>query len=354
MIAISCPGFSMTPFSEMIEAIAPHFESWEIIAEGLHTMADIEDDVTECKDSYDMELTVHAPFSDLNIASLNPRIRESSIAQVIEAIRISSGLGIRLISLHPGHRSPLGAYFPEKVKEVHKKSLRRIDKAREEYGVSLALENMPKMWISLCSYAQEIAALIEGTGLKICFDLGHANISGDINGFLGLKHSFANVHLHDNDGRIDRHLVLGEGNINIEMVEDAVANSSRFDIFELVDTALSGDGVRTSRIIDGLRGEGIAAAQLSWALVREIRTLAAMAAAVAVSDPVDAVLRQYRVWQKRQAPVRAGLLRHNAGRWQQLLKRAGRVDRIIKGAESGNPWDELLQLSLMMAGIRLV
>ena len=149
-------------------------------------------------------------------------------------------------------------------------------------------------------------------------------------------------------------LLHGEGNINIEMVEDAVANSSRFDIFELVDTALSGDGVRTSRIIDGLRGEGIAAAQLSWALVREIRTLAAMAAAVAAGDPVDAVLRQYRVWQKRQAPVRAGLLRHNAGRWQQLLKRAGRVDRIIKGAESGNPWDELLQLSLMMAGIRLV
>ncbi|UCE75270.1 MAG: sugar phosphate isomerase/epimerase [Methanomassiliicoccales archaeon] len=63
-----------------------------------------------------------------------------------------------------------------------------------------------------------MAELIEGTNLKICFDVGHANISEDIGGFLGLKETFANIHLHDNDGKIDRHLVLGQGNIEISAI----------------------------------------------------------------------------------------------------------------------------------------
>jgi DNA polymerase-3 subunit delta len=149
-------------------------------------------------------------------------------------------------------------------------------------------------------------------------------------------------------------LLYGTGNVDIEMVEQAVSNSSRFDVFELVDTALSGDAARTSRIIDGLRGEGVEPVLLSWALAREVRSLASMAAGLTHGESVDAVLRRFRVWQKRQTPVRAGLQRHNLRRWQQFLKRAAHIDRIIKGAEPGNPWDELLQLSLMIAGIRLV
>ena len=218
MIAISCPGFCMTPFTAMAEVISPHFISWEIIAEGRHAMPDIMDELKRCKASYNFEFTVHAPFSDLNIASLNPEIRESSIAQITEAIRASSELDIELVTLHPGHKSPLGAYFLDEIKEVHKKSLGKIDKVGEEYGVLLALENIPKMWISLCSFAEEMCDLIEGTNMKICFDVGHANISDDINNFLSLKQDFANLHLHDNQGRIDKHLILGQGNIDIKSI----------------------------------------------------------------------------------------------------------------------------------------
>jgi DNA polymerase III subunit delta len=60
------------------------------------------------------------------------------------------------------------------------------------------------------------------------------------------------------------------------------------------------------------------------------------------------------VWDKRKPPVRTGLQRHNLNRWQLLLRRAGRIDRMIKGVEAGNPWDELLQLALLMAGVRTV
>ena len=62
---------------------------------------------------------------------------------------------------------------------------------------------------------------------------------------------------------------------------------------------------------------------------------------------------QQRVWQKRKPMVQAGLQRHPIKRWRQLQQRMGRVDRMIKSGEPGNRWDELLQLTLLIAGVRL-
>ena len=174
----------MTPFSEMLDKIAPHFDSWEIVAEGMHTMSDIEGYIRKARESHNIHFSVHAPFSDLNIASLNPKIREASIAQTKEAIGICSDLDIGLVTIHPGYKSPLGAYFGDKIRETNKNSLKEIGRAGEEFGVVLALENIPRMWISLCSTASELMELLDGTNMKICFDVGHANISRDIMGFL--------------------------------------------------------------------------------------------------------------------------------------------------------------------------
>ncbi len=149
-------------------------------------------------------------------------------------------------------------------------------------------------------------------------------------------------------------LLYGEGTIDVPQVEEGVADSARYDIFELVDTALLGDAVRTSRVIEGLRAEGVEPILVLWALLREIRTMAQMAGELAKGGSIEALLGQYRVWEKRKGPVRAGLQRHTLKRWLLLLRRAGRIDRMIKGVEPGNPWDELLQLALLMAGVRTV
>ncbi|HEX9803401.1 MAG TPA: DNA polymerase III subunit delta [Gammaproteobacteria bacterium] len=149
-------------------------------------------------------------------------------------------------------------------------------------------------------------------------------------------------------------LLHGEGPIDAAQVEEGVADSARYDIFELVDTALLGDAPRTARVIEGLRAEGVEPILVLWALLREIRAQAQMAGELAQGSSVDAVLGRFRVWEKRKAPVRAGLARHTLKRWLLLLRRAGRIDRMVKGAEPGNPWDELLQLALLMAGVRTV
>lgn len=149
-------------------------------------------------------------------------------------------------------------------------------------------------------------------------------------------------------------LLHGESSINAQMVEEGVADSARYDIFELVDTALLGDSARVARVMEGLRGEGVEPILILWALVREIRVLEEMAWEMEHGASVDAVMKARWVWEKRKPAVRAGLKRHNARRWSQLLRRAVRIDRMVKGAEQGNPRDELVQLALLIAGVRLV
>jgi sugar phosphate isomerase/epimerase len=247
MIGISCPGFCMTPFSDLLEKIAPHFKLWEIIAEGMHEMRNIKAEIKNAMDSYDMRFTVHAPFSDLNLASLNPRIRKSAIDQVREAIKISSELGIDVITIHPGYKSPLGVYFEEKFQETNKESIKELDKIGQEFNMTLALENMPKMWISLCHDANQMMELVNETGIKLCFDLGHANISGTIQEIMELKEDFANIHIHDNHGDRDYHLVLGEGNIDIPGILKQLSGYKGDHIIESTNLE---EGIRSKLILE--------------------------------------------------------------------------------------------------------
>lgn len=148
-------------------------------------------------------------------------------------------------------------------------------------------------------------------------------------------------------------LIHGAAEISAEMVADAVANSARFDLFGLVDSALAGNGERVARMLNGLRAEGVEPVLVLWALAREIRTLATMAFEVQHGMSREQVMRNQRVWEKRKPLVQKGL-RKSPRQWRYLLQRAGQIDRMIKGQAAGNVWDELLQLGLMMAGIRLV
>jgi len=153
-------------------------------------------------------------------------------------------------------------------------------------------------------------------------------------------------------------LLHGEGPITLDDIDDAVTDSARFDIYRLVDTALSGDVAYTQRMLNRLRDEGVEAVLVLWVLSREIRSLAKMAGESASpagrpdAAKLDQVLTQYRVWQKRKPLIKNVLMKYGPRRWQGLLIAAARIDRLIKGQSTGNVWDELLQLCLALAGLK--
>lgn len=142
-------------------------------------------------------------------------------------------------------------------------------------------------------------------------------------------------------------LLVDTPTVEAEQVLAAVADSTRYDQFKLVDAALAGEAPRTIRMIRGLRAEGVEPVLLSWLVNRELRLLSKLAEA---GRSLDAQFAAERVWQSRQPLLRRALQRLPADAIVRLLRDSLRVDRLVKGAAPGDPWDELESLYVALAG----
>ena len=131
------------------------------------------------------------------------------------------------------------------------------------------------------------------------------------------------------------HLLHGEARLDLEDVLHSVADSARFDVFDLVDASLAGDGTRSVRILHGLREEGVAPALGAWALTRELRSISRMAGDMAGGASLDRVMASHRVWDKRRGLTSSALRRHPAPVWLDILGQAARTDRITKRRRPG-------------------
>lgn len=138
--------------------------------------------------------------------------------------------------------------------------------------------------------------------------------------------------------------------IDASAIAKIITDNARFDIFSLVECAVSGNSSRSLRIIDNLQAEGTEPVLILWALSREVRTMAELARQSKQGVPLGSLFSQFRIWEKRQAGVRRFLQQHNQQSCWKLLLESAKIDRIIKGAATGNVWNELKQLALKIAG----
>lgn len=145
-------------------------------------------------------------------------------------------------------------------------------------------------------------------------------------------------------------LLQGKGPVDADAITELVANSARFDVFALVDAALAGQAGRCLRILSGLQAEGTVPQVVLWALAREIRMLASMTTAIAGGQSVAAVLASWRVWNTRKSLVGGALQRLRPVQCATMLRDCARIDRVSKGQAGGSAWDELVQLTLVLAG----
>ncbi|ASJ03279.1 xylose isomerase [Thermococcus profundus] len=166
-------------------------------------------------DAYGLKATVHAPFSDLNIASFNERIKEASLGIIRETIELAAELEALVVTMHPGHCSPISVKNRGKYLEIHREALRRISHWSEEYGVKVGVENMPRFPILDAQNCDRLMEIIEGVEIGITFDVGHLNTTTrNFDRFMELfGHRIVHVHLHDNSGERDEHLSLGDGTV---------------------------------------------------------------------------------------------------------------------------------------------
>jgi len=167
--------------------------------------------------SYDFKYFVHAPSIDTNLASLNPALRRASEKTILKAVNFAAKIEAELLVSHVGR---LSRDYPRKLVEKSMKnatsSLNTLVHASSDLGVIFTIENDHSSRDHiLVGYPKQIKFLIESSGCKLTFDVGHANTVGKIVDFTKLFDKFiVNVHLSDNNGREDEHLPIGKGSID--------------------------------------------------------------------------------------------------------------------------------------------
>ncbi len=188
---------------------------------------------TEILESYSLKYSIHAPFMDVNIASLQDQSRLNSIDQIKSSIDLANEINAEAVVVHPGVTSFLpNKYFKKEVYEFANESIKEIEDYAKDLGVLATIENMPNFESMIYQNIVDLNQLLVENEMHMTLDIGHANHVGyapDEMIFDSIKH----VHVHDNLGDDDSHLPLGEGSIDLKYIINTLESKNYDGIYIL-------------------------------------------------------------------------------------------------------------------------
>jgi sugar phosphate isomerase/epimerase len=128
--------------------------------------------------------------------------RITMVDEIKRALEIAESVPFRYLIQHLGAG---GAEYDERRLDAAFTSLEELSVFARQRGVEVLLENIP----NALSTATALNRFLEQTHLDLnyCFDIGHANIGPGVeNEYNLMKTRIRSTHLHDNNGKDDKHL----------------------------------------------------------------------------------------------------------------------------------------------------
>lgn len=138
-------------------------------------------------------LTITEPSKPKRIAMVDEIKRAIEVAEVIPCKYMIQHLGVG------------GEEFDERKLDAALSSLEELNLFAGQRGAEILLENIPND----LSSGERLKLFLEFTHLKMhfCFDTGHANMMEGVEPAWSLmKDRIRSTHVHDNDGKADKHL----------------------------------------------------------------------------------------------------------------------------------------------------
>ena len=201
-------------------------EKIEIVDDGRHTLDETRvESLKKIIKKRGFATSVHAPFIDVNIALHSKPDRTAILARLKRSLQFSSELDSNYWVFHPGLQTGNSHFTPALDWELNFESIRDLLSAAQEFGVNATIENglhpLPFLMKTADDFMRFYKDLGE-TNLGITLDIGHANVNSQIHDFFEkLPERIVHAHLHDNHGRTDEHLGLGDGNIDWQKIVSA-------------------------------------------------------------------------------------------------------------------------------------
>jgi sugar phosphate isomerase/epimerase len=207
------------PFKKMTERLhRAETACIEIVDDGFHALD--KQRVSMLKsigESYGLKYSVHAPFADINIASPSKPLHKAMLKRLEKSISYANILDAYVWVFHPGLKTGVSMFYPGMDWLQNLKTTRSLIKIASDYGVKIAIENVPEPFPFLMKSVEDFTKFYEeiNEDIGLVFDVGHANLNRQIESFLTVfKDNIVHIHAHDNDGKDDQHLGIGLGNID--------------------------------------------------------------------------------------------------------------------------------------------
>lgn len=161
----------------------------------------------------------HSPAGrPLDVAAEDEETRGHTVDVVRQTMRVAADLGARVVVCDAVRRVSRDPEERQRRQNLLAGSLRELLEDAARLELRLVIENHP--WWSLFETPadfEELVAAYDLAGLGACWDTGHGWLSGHpAETACRLEAHLVTVHLHDNDGREDLHLVPTEGSLSWE------------------------------------------------------------------------------------------------------------------------------------------
>ena len=265
-ISFSSVDATANPLDWMYRLEDAGFQGWEIVDEGLQRVeGELQERVRELHQTTNLIFSLHAPLSDINIASVNEPMWAESLRQIKQSIESTYEFIDEICVVHPGIFSPLSMQIPEKALGKATTSLITLCEFAADRGLRIAVENLTSANMLLGRYPHELVELVHRANmdnLGICLDVGHANTTRTLEEFLTITErandvEIIHIHASDNLGDQDLHLPLGAGNLDWKTVVRGMNDTSYEGMMVLELYSLEA-GIKSLAFLNSLRhGQGL-------------------------------------------------------------------------------------------------
>jgi sugar phosphate isomerase/epimerase len=164
-------------------------------------------------------LAMHGPFMDMASGSPDKRINQVCIERYEHAIRIAAELNVEMVIFHANFIAAI--HTDEYRLSWHSRNIAfwspMADYARQ-HGLTIAVENM---WEYDPSIIGNVVKEIAHPNLKICLDVGHAHLYGEVpfeTWLDELEPILVHTHMNNNNGVIDVHHAFSDGVMNYDKI----------------------------------------------------------------------------------------------------------------------------------------
>ena len=216
------------PFNRMVKRLGKMETKYiEILDDGAHDLNKKRITLlNEAAKSINLTYSLHAPFADVNIASPVKPLLDASMKRLTQSIANANAIDAKMWVFHPGQRTGIGQFYPGADFKQMCQSIQKIYAVAEEYGINIALENLPAKYWFLMNTPEEFQKMYKETNLPIglTLDLGHANLEGQVQPFFNLlADKIIHIHASNNDGSEDQHFGVEDGNIDYNWFVEALS-----------------------------------------------------------------------------------------------------------------------------------